>query len=97
MKQRDLINISMSLTRKQKQTLENMIEVVQTEADIVKLDYDTNPTDMDSGSAVVVHQNSKLLQNEDEKLGDIAFNIQPNSNINAYGDDEWAAPRQEEE
>ena len=26
----------MSLTRKQKQTLENMIEVVQTEADIVK-------------------------------------------------------------
>ena len=87
----------MSLTRKQKQTLENMIEVVQTEADIVKLDYDTNPTDMDSGRAVVVHQNSKLLQNEDEKLGDIAFNIQANSNINAYGDDEWAAPSKEEE
>jgi|TARA_R100001510_G_C7506414_1_gene107896 hypothetical protein len=67
----------MGLSKKQEETLNNIIEVVQTEADIVKLDYDTNPTDMDSGSAVVVHQDSPLLQDENEQLSDVAFNIQP--------------------
>ena len=86
----------MGLSKEQKETLNNIIEVVQTEADIVKLDYDTNPTDMDSGSAVVVHQDSPLLQDENEQLSDIAFNIQPNSNINDYGDDDWAAPEPKE-
>jgi len=32
---------------------------------------------MDSGSAVVVHQDSPLLQDENEQLSDVAFNIQP--------------------
>ena len=67
----------MGLSKKQEETLNNIIEVVQTEADIVKLDYDTNPTDMDSGSAVVVHQDRPLLQDENEQLSDVAFNIQP--------------------
>jgi len=67
----------MGLSKKQEETLNNIIEVVQTEADIVKLDYDTNPTDMDSGSAVVVHKDSPLLQDENEQLSDVAFNIQP--------------------
>jgi len=67
----------MGLSKKQEETLNNIIEVVQTEADVVKLDYDTNPTDMDSGSAVVVHQDSPLLQDENEQLSDVAFNIQP--------------------
>lgn len=65
----------MTLSRKQKETLDNIIEIVQTEADIVKLDYDKNPSDMDSGSAVVVHQNSPLLEDEDEKLSDIGYSI----------------------
>ena len=87
----------MTLSRKQKEILDNIIEVVQTEADIVKLDYDKNPTDMDSGSAVVVHQNSPLLEDEEETLSDIGFNIQPNSNINDFGDDDWSVPKQEQE
>ena len=62
-----------------------------------KLDYENNPSDMDSGSAVVVHQDSPLLKDESTELGDIAFNIQPSSNINDYGDDDWAAPQQQEE
>ena len=87
----------MTLNKEQKEILNDLTKVIQTEADIIKLDYENNPSDMDSGSAVVVHQDSPLLQNEDEKLGDIALNIQPNSNINDYGDDDWAAPQQEEE
>ena len=68
-------DLDMTLSRKQKETLDNIIEIVQTEADIVKLDYDKNPSDMDSGSAVVVHQNSPLLEDEDEKLSDIGYSI----------------------
>jgi len=30
---------------------------------------------MESGSIVAIHQNSPLLDNEKEPLGDIAFNI----------------------
>jgi hypothetical protein len=32
---------------------------------------------MDSGSIVAIHQDSPLLQDEREKLGEIAFNITP--------------------
>ena len=90
-------DLDMTLSNKQKETLDNIIETVQTEADIVKLDYENNLTDMDSGSVVVVHQNSPLLEDEDEPLSDIGFNIQPNSNINDFGDDDWSVPKQEEE
>ncbi len=46
------------LTPKQKRELDNIIEVIQTEADIVKMDYEQNPSNLDSGSVIVVHQNS---------------------------------------
>ena len=42
------------LTAEQKRELNNILEVIQTEADIVKQDYEDNPSDMDSGSIVVV-------------------------------------------
>ena len=66
-------DLDMTLSNKQKETLDNIIETVQTEADIVKLDYENNLTDMDSGSVVVVHQNSPLLEDEDEPLFYIIF------------------------
>jgi len=50
---------------------------------------------MDSGSVVVVHENSSLLQDEKEKLSDIAYDIKPKV-INEYGDDDWATPPEEE-
>mgnify|MGYP000429948411 CR=1 FL=1 len=63
------------LTPEQKRELDNIIEVIQTEADIVKMDYEQNPSNLDSGSVIVVHQNSTLLDDTKEKLSDIAYNI----------------------
>ena len=79
------------LTSAQKKELTDLLEVIQTEADIVKKDYEDNPSNMDSGSVVVVHENSSLLQDEKEKLSDIAYDIKPKV-INEYGDDDWATP-----
>tara|TARA_B100000029_G_C16890870_1_gene710292 strand:- start:214 stop:501 length:288 start_codon:yes stop_codon:yes gene_type:complete len=83
------------LTSAQKKELTDLLEVIQTEADIVKKDYEDNPSNMDSGSVVVVHENSSLLQDEKEKLSDIAYDIKPKV-INEYGDDDWATPPEEE-
>ena len=83
------------LTSAQKKELTDLLEVIQTEADIVKKDYEDNPSNMDSGSVVVVHENSSLLQDEKEKLSDIAYDIKPKA-TNEYGDDEWATPTEEE-
>ena len=63
------------LTAEQKQELDNIFEVIQTEADIVKMDYEQNPSNLDSGSVIVVHQNSPLLDDTKEKLSDVAYNI----------------------
>jgi len=63
------------LTPKLKRELDNIIEVIQTEADIVKMDYEQNPSNLDSGSVIVVHQNSTLLDDTKEELSDIAYNI----------------------
>ena len=64
------------LTKKQKKELNDLLEVIQTEADIVKMDYEQNPSNLDSGSIIVVHQNSSLLNNIKEKLSDVVYNIQ---------------------
>ena len=63
------------LNKRQKKELDNLAEVIQTEADIVKMDYEQTPSNLDSGSVIVVHQNSPLLQNTKEKLGDVAYSI----------------------
>ena len=82
------------LTAEQKQELDNIFEVIQTEADNVKLDYEQNPSNLDSGSVIVVHQDSTLLDNKDEELSDIAYNItRKSSSINDWGDDDWATPK----
>ena len=67
------------LTPEQKKELDNLAEVIQTEADIVKQDYEENPSN-ESGSIVVIHQESPLLTDTKEKLADIVYNIEPKIN-----------------
>ena len=55
--------------------LEELMVEMTEEAISVKLDYEQSGSNMDSGSVVEIHQNSPLLFDEKEKLGDIAFNI----------------------
>ena len=64
------------LTKKQKKELNDLLEVIQTEADIVKMDYEQNPSNLDSGSVIVVHQDSSSLNDTKEKLSDVVYNIQ---------------------
>ena len=74
--------------------MDDIIEVIQTEADIVKMDYEENPSNLDSGSVIVVHESSTLLDNKDEELSDIAYSItRKSSSINVWGDDDWATPK----
>ena len=74
------VNEDQELTSEQKRELDNILEVIQTEADIVKLDYEQNPSNLDSGSVIVVHQDSTLLKDKTEKLSDIAYNIKKKKN-----------------
>ena len=65
------------LTSEQKEELNDILEVIATEANIVKKDYEDNPSELSEEDVVVVHQDSTLLNNTDEKLVDVAFNITP--------------------
>jgi hypothetical protein len=38
----------------------------------MKIDYEKNPSE-ESGSIVYIHQESSLLENEDEKLSSVGF------------------------
>ena len=63
------------LTKDQIKELNRLTVQIVDEASIVKMDYEDNPSNLDSGSIIVVHQNSSLLNNKLEKLGDVAYNI----------------------
>ena len=85
------------LTKERKQELEKLLIPIVEESISVKLDYEQNPSNLDSGSIVVVHQDSTLLDNKEEELSDIAYNItRKSSSINVWGDDDWATPQEEE-
>ena len=51
----------MSLTEEQQKELKVLATAIEAEAIQMKLDYEDNPSDM-SGSVVVVHENSELLE-----------------------------------
>ena len=55
--------------------LEDLMVTMAEEAISVKLDYEQNASNMDSGSVIAIHQNSPLLDNEEEKLSDVIVNI----------------------
>ena len=52
------------LTKEQKKELEKIAAEIEAEAIQMRLDYETNPSEM-SGSVVVVHQNANILEEED--------------------------------
>jgi|TARA_R110000824_G_scaffold381206_1_gene573886 hypothetical protein len=89
-------NKKSDLTKQQQEELEKLLIPIVEESISVKLDYEENPSNLDSGSIVVVHQDSTLLDNKDEELSDIAYNItRKSSSINDWGDDDWAKPIEE--
>tara|TARA_B100000035_G_C20887038_1_gene503168 strand:- start:255 stop:476 length:222 start_codon:yes stop_codon:yes gene_type:complete len=45
------------------------------EAISVRMDYEENGSNLDSGSVIAIHHNSPLLQDEKEKLSDVAYNV----------------------
>jgi len=60
------------LTPEQKKELTRIAAEIEAEAIQMKIDYDINPSE-ESGSVVYIHQESSLLENEDEKLDDVAL------------------------
>jgi hypothetical protein len=64
-----------NLTKEQQNELDRLIVAITEEAISVKLDYEQNVSNLDSGSIVAIHQNSPLLDDEKERLSDIAYNI----------------------
>ena len=86
------------LNSKQRKELEQLTVAMVEEATSVKLDYEQSGSNMDSGSIVAIHQDSPLLQDEREKLGEVAFNItRKSSSINDWGDDDWATPQEKKD
>ena len=64
-----------NLTTQQQNELDALTVVITEEAISVKLDYEQSGSNLDSGSIVAIHQNSPLLEDENEKLSDIAYNV----------------------
>ena len=52
------------LTKEQQKELEKLAAEIEAEAIQMKLDYENNPSEM-SGSVVVFHENSELLDEEE--------------------------------
>ena len=73
-------NVEKSEFRELKQELEQLMVEMTEEAISVKLEYETSGSNMDSGSIVAIHQNSSLLDDEKEPLGDIAINVKRKQN-----------------
>ena len=63
------------LTKEQREELNRLTVAMAEEAISVRMDYEENGSNLDSGSVVAIHQNSPLLNDEKQKLGDIAVNI----------------------
>jgi len=57
--------MSDKLTKEQQQELEQIAAEIEAEAIQMKLDYEKNPSEL-SGSVVVIHQESKFLNEEEE-------------------------------
>ena len=53
-----------NLTKEQKKELERLATEIEAEAIQMKIDYEENPSE-DSGSVVVIHQESELLDEEE--------------------------------
>ena len=63
------------LTKEQQDELNKLTVAMAEEAISVRLDYEENGSELDSNSVIAIHNNSPLLQDENEKLGEVAYNI----------------------
>ncbi len=63
------------LTKEQQDELNKLTVAMAEEAISVRLDYEENGSELDSNSVIAIHHNSPLLQDENEKLGEVAYNI----------------------
>ena len=63
------------LTKEQREELNDLVLYMAEEAVSVKLDYEQSGSNLDSGSIVVVHENSPLLVDEAERLSDVVYNL----------------------
>ena len=60
------------LTPEQEKELTKIAAEIEAEAIQMKIDYEKNPSE-ESGSVVYIHQESSLLDNEDEKLSSVGL------------------------
>ena len=63
------------LTKEQQDELNRLTVAMAEEAISVRMDYEKNGSELDSDSVIAIHHNSPLLQDENEKLGEVAYNI----------------------
>ena len=61
------MNKEHKLTLEQEKELQMIAAEIEAEAIRMRMDYETNPSE-ESGSIVHIHQESSLLEDEDEKL-----------------------------
>ena len=66
---------NVELTKEQQDELNKLTVAMAEEAISVRLDYEENGSELDSDSVIAIHHNSPLLQDENEKLGEVAYNI----------------------
>ena len=66
---------NIELTKEQKKELQQIVTEIEAEAAQMVLDYETNPTNLDSGSVVEIHEDSPLLDDISGSLGDVAFTV----------------------
>ena len=52
------------LTKKQKEELQSLIDEISTEAKVLKLDYESNKSEL-SGSVIHIHENSPFLDDDE--------------------------------
>ena len=60
------------LTSEQKKELTKIAAEIEAEAIQMKIDYDINPSE-ESGSVVYIHQESSLLEDENEELSTVGI------------------------
>ena len=60
------------LTPEQEKELIMLSAEIEAEAIKMRMDYEEHPSE-ESGSVIYIHQESSLLENEDEKLSSVGF------------------------
>jgi hypothetical protein len=68
------------ISKEQRQELNQLAIQMTEEATSVRLDYEQSGSNLDSGSVLEIHQDSPLLYDEKESLGDIAYEIRRKKN-----------------